>query len=137
LRMALDTPVVDAGNATRFVREHRFDDAPFEVAEFIAHDWKLQFRSLNHARYQEINGQTARLLLEGERTYGRHREIDAIDPNRSSTRSMFTYLTMGNVVLGTPHWYDIDQSRLDASRLERGAGQFSVAIVHVARAAQA
>jgi len=44
---------------------------------------------------------------------------------------------MGNVVLGTPHWYDIDQSRLDASRLERGAGQFSVAIVHVARAAQA
>jgi hypothetical protein len=51
---------------------------------------------------------------------------------------MFTYLTMGNVVLGTPHWYDIDQSRLlDASRLERGAGQFSVAIVHVARTAQA
>jgi hypothetical protein len=81
--MALDTPVVDAGNATRFVREHRFDDAPFEVAEFIAHDWKLQFRSLSRARHQEINGQTARLLLEGERTYSRHREIGTIDPNQT------------------------------------------------------
>ncbi len=25
----------------------------------------------------------ARLLLEGERTYGRHREIDAIDPEQT------------------------------------------------------
>ena len=73
-------PTVYAGNATCFVREHRFDDAPFAVAELIAHESKLQFGSLNHAQDQEINGQTARLLLEGERTYGRHRENDAIDP---------------------------------------------------------
>lgn len=33
-----DAPVVDAGNAARLVREHRFDDAPFAVAEFITHD---------------------------------------------------------------------------------------------------
>jgi hypothetical protein len=39
-----------------------------------------QFGRLNHAWDQEISGQTARLLLEGERTYSRHREIDAIDP---------------------------------------------------------
>jgi hypothetical protein len=40
----------------------------------------LRFESLNHAQDQGINGQTARPLLEGERTYGGHREIDAIDP---------------------------------------------------------
>jgi hypothetical protein len=38
------------------------------VAEFIAHESVLHFGSLNHAQDQEINGQTARLLLEGERT---------------------------------------------------------------------
>ncbi len=63
-----DTPVVHAGNATRFVRKHRFDES------------MLQFGSLNHAQDREINGQTACPLLEGERTYGGHREIDAIDP---------------------------------------------------------
>ncbi len=36
-----DTPVVHAGNAARFVRENRFDDAPFAVVEFIAHDSTL------------------------------------------------------------------------------------------------
>ena len=78
--MALDTPVVDAGNATRFVREHRFNDAPFAVAEFMAHESMIHFGSLNHAQDQEINCQTARLCLERERTCGRHREMDAIDP---------------------------------------------------------
>jgi hypothetical protein len=78
-----DASVVHAGNATRLVREHRFDDAPFAVAQFIAHDSMLHFESLNHAQDQGINGQTACPLLEGERTYGGHREIDAIDPQRS------------------------------------------------------
>ena len=32
---------------------------------------------------QGINGQTACPLLEGERTYSRHNEIDAIDPNQT------------------------------------------------------
>jgi hypothetical protein len=78
-----DPPVVHAGNAVRFVREHRFDDAPFAVTEFVAHELKLPFGALNHALDQEINGQTARLLLEGQPTYGRHREIDAFDPKQS------------------------------------------------------
>ena len=43
----------------------------------------LPFGSLNHAQDHGINGQTACPLLEGERTYGRHSEIDAIDPIRS------------------------------------------------------
>ena len=38
----------------------------------------LYFGSLNHAQDQGINGQTARLLLDDERTYGRCHEIDAI-----------------------------------------------------------
>ena len=67
-----DTPVVHAGNAARLVREHRLDDAPFVVAEFIAHDSMLHFGSLNHAQDQGINGQTACPLLKGERTYGGH-----------------------------------------------------------------
>jgi hypothetical protein len=32
-----DTPVVYPGDVARFVREHRHDDAPFAVAQFIAH----------------------------------------------------------------------------------------------------
>jgi hypothetical protein len=39
-------PVVNAGNAACFVREHRPDDTPFAVAEFISHDAKLRFWSL-------------------------------------------------------------------------------------------
>ena len=81
-----DTPVVHAGNAAWFVRE-RFDDAPFAVAGFLAHDSILHFGSLNHAQDQGINGQTACPLLEGEPTYGRHREIDAIDPKATSPLS--------------------------------------------------
>jgi hypothetical protein len=45
---------------------------------------RSHFGSLNHAQDQGINGQTACPLLEGERTYGRHREIDAIDPKQTS-----------------------------------------------------
>ena len=53
--------------------------APFAVAEFIAHNSMLPFGSLNHAQDHGINGQTACPLSGGERTYGRHSEIDAID----------------------------------------------------------
>ena len=51
------------------------------------HDSMLHFESLNHAQDLGINGQTACPLLEGERTYGGHREIDAIDPNVWSGRA--------------------------------------------------
>ena len=43
---------------------------------------------MNHAQDQEINGPTTRLLSEGEPTNGRHREIDAIDPNVWSGRAL-------------------------------------------------
>ena len=43
----------------------------------------LPFGSLNHAQDHGIDGQTACLLLEGERTYGRHSIFDAIDPERT------------------------------------------------------
>jgi hypothetical protein len=46
-----NAPVVDAGNAAWLVREHRLDDAPFIVTEFIAHDSKLPFWELeSHLR---------------------------------------------------------------------------------------
>jgi hypothetical protein len=75
-----DSPVVHAGNATRFVREHRPNDVPFEVGEFVTHDSMLQFGSLNHVQDPRIKGESAFPRLEGEQTYGRHREIDTIDP---------------------------------------------------------
>jgi hypothetical protein len=80
------TPVVHAGHAAWFVWEHRFDDAPFEVTEFIAHVSKLQFGSLNHARGEGINSQAARLRLEGKRTYRGNRQIDAIVPGRRHSK---------------------------------------------------
>ena len=44
-----DTTVIDAGNAAWLVREHRPDEAPFIVAEFIPHDSKLRsWRAWNH-----------------------------------------------------------------------------------------
>jgi hypothetical protein len=37
------------------VRQHRFDAAPIILAEFIAHDSRLQFESLNHFHGRTIN----------------------------------------------------------------------------------
>src|SRR5215469_12724073 len=54
-----DTPIGHAGNAARLVREHRLDDAPLAVTEFIAHDSMLHFESLNRDQDHGINGQTA------------------------------------------------------------------------------
>jgi hypothetical protein len=42
-----DAPVVHAGNAACLVWEHRLDNAPFVVAEFIVHDSKLLFGELD------------------------------------------------------------------------------------------
>ena len=41
-------------NAARLVRQHRLDRGPFIIAEFVAHDLKLQFRSLNHVHGNSI-----------------------------------------------------------------------------------
>ena len=51
-----ETPVIYARDVAWFVREHRFDDAPFAVAQFTAHESRLHFGSLNHAWDGEING---------------------------------------------------------------------------------
>src|SRR6476646_1213313 len=52
-----DTPVVHPRHATRLVRQHRFDGGPFIVGEFVAHDSRLRFGSLNHVPGDAINPQ--------------------------------------------------------------------------------
>jgi hypothetical protein len=51
------TTVIYTPNTARFVRQHRFDGGPFIIAEFVAHDSRLQFRSLNHVSRSAINPQ--------------------------------------------------------------------------------
>jgi hypothetical protein len=48
------------------------------------------FWELESCSGSSINGQTAHLLLEGDRTYGRRREIDEIDPKQASGVSSMT-----------------------------------------------
>jgi hypothetical protein len=48
-------PVIHARNAARLVRQHRLDRGPFKIGEFIAHDSRLQFVSLNHEQGDSIN----------------------------------------------------------------------------------
>jgi hypothetical protein len=43
----------------RLVRQERFDGGPFVIGEFVAHDSRLQFGSLNHAPGYAINPQRA------------------------------------------------------------------------------
>ena len=79
-----DKQVVYAGNAARFVGEHRFDDAPFAVAEFMAHDSKLHFGSLNHAQDWKSMAEQHVCFWRADRTYPGRRATDARDPNRTS-----------------------------------------------------
>jgi hypothetical protein len=51
--------IIYTPNATRFVRQHWFDGGPFIIAEFVAHDSRLPFRSLNHVHGSVINPQWA------------------------------------------------------------------------------
>jgi hypothetical protein len=44
-------------NTARLVRQHRLDGGPFVLAEFVAHESRLQFRSLNHVNGDNINRQ--------------------------------------------------------------------------------
>jgi hypothetical protein len=53
--MPLSTRRSFTRNAARLIRQHRFDGGPFIIAEFVAHDSRLQFRSLNHAPGRIIN----------------------------------------------------------------------------------
>jgi len=44
-----------AAVARRLVRQHRLDGSPLIVGEFVAHDSRLRFGSLNHAPGDAIN----------------------------------------------------------------------------------
>jgi hypothetical protein len=50
-------------DTARFVRKHRADDTPFAVGEFVAHDSKLQFKSLNHV-YADATNTEMRFLYQ-------------------------------------------------------------------------
>src|SRR6267154_6338661 len=52
--------VIYPPNTTRLVRQHRLDRGPFIFAEFVAHDSRLPFRSLNHVSRSAINPQWPR-----------------------------------------------------------------------------
>ena len=52
-----DTAIVYPWYAARFVRQKGLDDGPFIIGEFIAHDSRLQFGSLNHVPGNAINPQ--------------------------------------------------------------------------------
>jgi hypothetical protein len=47
--------VIYTTTAARLVRQHRLDGGLFIIAEFVAHDSKLQFWSLNHVSGSAIN----------------------------------------------------------------------------------
>src|SRR5262245_34636178 len=47
--------IIYAPNAARLVRQQRFDGGPFAIAEFVAHDSRVRFRSLNHVSGAAIN----------------------------------------------------------------------------------
>ncbi len=55
---AVDGPA-SAPNTARLVRQHRFDSGPFEIAEFMTHNPRLRFRSLNHVYCSTINSRGA------------------------------------------------------------------------------
>jgi len=42
-------------NAARIVQQHRLDGGPYTIAEFVAHDSRLRFRSLNRPSSSAIN----------------------------------------------------------------------------------
>ena len=44
-------------NAARLVRQHRLDGGPLMIAEFVAHNSRLRFGSLNHVLRGTVNPQ--------------------------------------------------------------------------------
>jgi len=50
-----DAAVIHPWHAAGLVGQHRLDGTPFLVGEFVAHDSRLQFGSLNHAPGGIIN----------------------------------------------------------------------------------
>jgi hypothetical protein len=77
-----DPPVVHTRHTAWLVRKNRPDDVPLMVTEFIAHDSRLQFGSLNHIRADTFNSKPPCREWPSDRTYGRSCQIDAIDPKQ-------------------------------------------------------
>ena len=88
--------VICTRNAARLVRQHRLDAAPIMLAEFIAHDSRVQFESLNHVHGRTINlqrsvAEAAMNLppLSGHSGHGRTfcwLDPVVIDPRRKSAK---------------------------------------------------
>jgi hypothetical protein len=103
--------IIYTRNAARLVRQHRFDAAPIILAEFIAHDSRLQFESLNHFHGRTINLQRSvaeaahamnLLPLSGHSGHGRTfcwLDPVANDPSQTSPRPQaLTELLLPNKV---------------------------------------
>src|SRR6187399_2449914 len=83
-----NAPVVNTGNAARFVREYRPDYITFAVAKFISHDSKLSFWSLNHDSNiclcldVRLRGQSGRrMVLRRESAYDPKRTFRSLRPS--------------------------------------------------------
>src|SRR5262249_48193558 len=68
-----NTTIVHPRNATRLVRQHRLDCSPFMVGEFVAHDSKPQFGSLNHKPLANLNARSAYRHLRLRSLFGAKR----------------------------------------------------------------
>lgn len=66
--------------------EHRFDNTPLIVAEFMLHDSRLRFWSVNHIRDDDIKSGRGLPKLPAKRTSGGQGRINAIDPNQTYMR---------------------------------------------------
>src|SRR5947208_1463641 len=51
-------PIINTGHTARLVRQKPFAGVPFIIGEFVAHDSRLRFGSLNHAPGDAINRQS-------------------------------------------------------------------------------
>src|SRR5260370_29403184 len=61
---AIEHPtVIFTPNAARLVGQHRLDGGPFIIAEFVAHDSRLRFRSLAATRHGRGGAANALNLL--------------------------------------------------------------------------
>src|SRR5665811_2279169 len=86
-----DAPVVHTRHAAWLIREEQPDGGPFIFREFIPHDSRLRFRSLNHANADDFNTEPVFPRLPANRTYRGRGKTDQIDPKKrtSGARACF------------------------------------------------
>jgi hypothetical protein len=73
-----------------FVGQHRLDGGPLIIAEFVAHDWRVQFRSLNHVRRGAANALNLLPLSAALRTWPGLLTAVAKNPQQTSHQSRAT-----------------------------------------------